>query len=60
MYMYMLFSNLIIIKLCILHKCHQPSCWDSTGICHSTGLQTHDKCLQLPNFVHVPISVKNF
>ena len=39
--MYMKVSNLITIKLCILHKCHHPSCCGSTSIsiCHSTCLE---------------------
>ena len=38
MYMYQ-----ITIKLCILHKCHLPSCCGSTGIhvCHLA-------CLEMP------------
>ena len=39
--MYMLFLNLITIKLCILHKYHLPSWCGSVGICHST-------CLEMP------------
>ena len=32
MYMYMYFSNMITIKLFILHKCHLPSCCGITGM----------------------------
>ena len=39
--MFMLFLNLITIKLCILHKYRLPSCCGSAGICHST-------CLEMP------------
>ena len=39
--MFMLFLNLINIKLCILHKYRLPSCCGSAGICHST-------CLEMP------------
>ena len=39
--MFMLFLNLITIKLCILHKYRLPSCCGSAGKCHST-------CLEMP------------
>ena len=48
-----MYMHQITIKLCILHKCHLPSCCGSTGIhvCHLA-------CLEMPNFV--PNSVKIF
>ena len=51
--MYMYFSNLIDIKLCILHKCHLPSCCRSTGICHST-------CLEMPGIMGSRFNINLF